>query len=75
MDLKITGGGFGSVVDLNAGADIAENSDKSTTLNWQGKATMRGPVATIGGRVLDSQAHRVIGTTFENIKNKVSAAA
>jgi hypothetical protein len=75
MDLKISGGGFGSVVDLNAGADIAENSDKSTTLNWQGKATMRGPVATIGGRVLDSQAHRVIGTTFENIKNKVSAAA
>jgi uncharacterized protein len=72
MDLKISGGGFGSVVDLNAGADLAESGNE-TTLTWQGKATMRGPVATIGGRVLDQQAHRVIGTTFENVKNTVSA--
>lgn len=74
MDLKINGGGFGSVVDLSAGADLAESGEKATTLTWQGKATMRGPVATIGGRVLDAQAHRVIGTTFENVKKKVSAA-
>jgi uncharacterized protein len=72
MDLKINGGGFGSVVDLLAGADLTENSDATTTLDWKGNASMRGPVATVGGRVLDAQAHRVISTTFENVKNRLS---
>src|SRR5208282_6610599 len=49
MDLKISGGGLGSVVDLLAGADLIENADGTTALNWNGKAEMRGPVATIGG--------------------------
>jgi carbon monoxide dehydrogenase subunit G len=75
MDLKISGGGFGSVVDLLAGADLTANSDNTTTLDWKGTASMRGPVATIGGRVIDEQAHRVISTTFENVKNAVSTPA
>ena len=74
MDLKISGGGFGSVVDLLAGADIKDNGNGTTLLDWQGNATMRGPVATVGGRVLDAQAQRVISTTFANVKNGVMAA-
>jgi carbon monoxide dehydrogenase subunit G len=73
MNLKISGGGFGSVLDLLAEADIAGNGE--TTLDWRGTATMRGPVATIGGRVLDAQARHVISTTFENIKVRLSGAA
>ncbi len=69
MDLKISGGGFGSVVNLLAGADLSGNG--TTTLDWKGSASVGGPIATIGGRVLDAQAHRVISTTFENIKNAV----
>lgn len=75
MDLKISGGGFGSVVNLLAGADLAENPDGTTSLDWKGTASVSGPVATIGGRVLDAQSHRVISTTFENVKNAVSQAA
>ncbi len=74
MDLKISGGGFGSVVDLIAGADLTDNGT-STTLDWSGSASMRGPVATVGGRVLDAQAQRVISTTFANVKAKLTAAA
>lgn len=73
MNLKISGGGFGSVLDLTAQADVSENAG-TTTLDWRGTATMRGPVATIGARVLDAQAHRVISTTFSNIKAKLSGA-
>jgi len=75
MDLKINGGGLGSVVDLRAGADLTQNDDGTTTLDWKGNASMRGPVATIGGRVLDAQAHRVISTTFENVKKQLGSAA
>jgi carbon monoxide dehydrogenase subunit G len=75
MDLKINGGGFGSVVDLLAGADIVDSGDGNTTLNWQGDASMRGPVATVGGRVLDAQAQRIISTTFSNVKTKLTESA
>jgi carbon monoxide dehydrogenase subunit G len=75
MNMKISGGGLGSVVDLLAGADIKDNGDKTTTLDWQGTATMRGPVATVGGRVIDAQAKRVITTTFANVKARVAETA
>jgi hypothetical protein len=74
MDLNISGGGFGSVVDLNAGADISVQGD-STVLDWKGAATMRGPVAAVGGRVIDAQAKRVITTTFANVKTQLGATA
>ena len=48
--------------------------DGTTTLDWKGNASVSGTVATIGGRVLDAQAHRVISTTFENVKNQLSAS-
>lgn len=72
MDLKVTGGGLGSVVDLVAGADLASNGDDATALTWHGDASVRGPAATVGGRVLDAQAHRVIQATFENVKKALS---
>ena len=72
MNMKISGGGLGSVVDLIAGAGLKDNGDATTTLDWQGSATMRGPVATAGGRVIDAQAKRVITTTFANIKTRLT---
>lgn len=73
MNMKISGGGFGSVVDLDAGSDISPEDD-GTALDWKASATMRGPVATIGGRVIDAQAKRVITTTFENVKTRLTNA-
>jgi len=73
MNLKISGGGLGSVVDVVAGADLRDNGDATTTLDWSADASMRGPVAAIGGRVLDSQAQRIIASTFSNVKTRLSA--
>ncbi|MGR4065473.1 MAG: SRPBCC family protein [Vulcanimicrobiaceae bacterium] len=70
VGMHITGGGFGSVVDLIAGADISSDGDV-TVLDWKGDATMRGPVATVGGRALDAQANRVITQTFANVKSRL----
>jgi carbon monoxide dehydrogenase subunit G len=75
MKMKISGGGLGSVVDLLAGAQLRGNADGTTTLDWEGTASMRGPVATVGGRVIDVQAERVISTTFANVKTRLAAAA
>jgi hypothetical protein len=72
MNMKISGGGLGSAVDMTAGADIAP-ADGTTLLNWTGEAVMRGPVASVGGRVLDAQAQKLIAQTFANVRERLSA--
>jgi carbon monoxide dehydrogenase subunit G len=73
MSMKISGGGFGSAVDLTAGADIVPAPPAGTILKWNGAAVMRGPVASVGGRVLDAQAQKLIAQTFANVREKLSA--
>ncbi len=74
VNLKISGGGLGSVVDLVANADVSGDTT-ATTLDWKASASMRGPVATVGGRILEAQAQRVIATTFSNVKTRLSTTA
>ena len=62
--MKSSGGGFGSAVDLVAGADVVDQGDGTTLLKWTGEAEARGPVAAVGGRVLEAQAQKLIGQTF-----------
>jgi hypothetical protein len=75
MNLKISGGGLGSVVDLMAGADIKDNGDSTTSLDWSGTATMRGAIASVAGRVIDAQALRVITTTFANVRERCNSSS
>jgi uncharacterized protein len=72
MTMKISGGGLGSAVDMTAGADVVP-ADGTTLLNWTGEAVMRGPVASVGGRVLDAQAQKLIAQTFANVRERLSA--
>jgi carbon monoxide dehydrogenase subunit G len=73
MNMKINGGGFGSAIDLTAGAGIVPDGGSGTVLRWDGAAVMRGPVAAVGGRVLDGQARKLITQTFANIRAKLTA--
>ena len=75
INMKISGGGLGSALDLTAGADLVEQGSATTLLNWAGEAVMRGPVAAVGGRVLDAQAKKLITQTFANVRGKLSAPA
>jgi carbon monoxide dehydrogenase subunit G len=73
LDMKMSGGGFGSAVDLTAGADLVDAGDGTTLLKWSGEAVARGPVAAVGGRVLDAQAQKLIAQAFGNVRQQLSA--
>jgi carbon monoxide dehydrogenase subunit G len=73
LDMKMSGGGFGSTVDLTAGADLVDGGDGTTLLKWSGQAEARGPIAAVGGRVLDSQAQKLIGQAFGNVRQQLTA--
>jgi carbon monoxide dehydrogenase subunit G len=72
IGLKVSGGGFGSAVDLTAGADVVDAGDGTTLLKWTGQAVARGPVAAVGGRVLDAQAKKLIEQAFANVRQQLS---
>jgi carbon monoxide dehydrogenase subunit G len=74
IDMKISGGGFGSAIDMAAGADVVGAGDGTTLLKWAGSAVARGPVAAVGGRVLDAQAKKLIEQAFANIRQQLSPA-
>ncbi len=74
MNMKISGGGLGSTVDLLAGADLTDHG-ATTSLDWTGTATMRGKIASLAGRVIDAQAQRVITTTFANVKARCASSS
>lgn len=73
IDMKISGGGFGSAVDLTAGADVVDAGNGTTLLKWSGEAVARGPVAAVGGRVLDAQAKKLIEQAFANVRQQLSS--
>ena len=74
MVVKLRGGGLGTVVDLEAGADIKEEAE-GTLLDWNGEAVVRGPAATVGGRVLDRKAKELITHVFAEVKRNLDEAA
>jgi uncharacterized protein len=73
IDMKISGGGFGSTVDLTSGADLVDGGDGTTLLKWSGAAEARGPIAAVGGRVLDAQAEKLIAQAFGNVRQQLTA--
>ena len=75
MEMKISGGGFGSIVDLTSGADLVDAGDGTTLLKWTGQAEARGPIAAVGGRVLDAQAQKLIAQAFGNVRQQLTATA
>lgn len=72
--VKLRGGGLGTAIDLIASADINGQADATTLVDWQGEATVSGPAATVGGRVLDGQAKKLISLVFANMGQRMSAA-
>jgi len=72
IDMNMSGGGFGSAVDLTAGADVVDAGDGTTLLKWSGQAVARGPIAAVGGRVLDSEAKKLIEKAFGNVRRQLT---
>jgi carbon monoxide dehydrogenase subunit G len=74
LDMKVSGGGFGSAVDLSASADVVDAGDGTTLLKWSGQAMPRGPIAAVGGRVLGTEAQKMIVRAFGNVRQQLTPA-
>lgn len=68
--MSVKGGGMGSGVDMSAKMVLEDLEDEqSTLLKWTCDVVVSGPIATIGGRLIDGQARKITEQVFENMRN------
>lgn len=66
--LRLRGSGMGSGLQLQARMELEPAGDGSTLFRWEADADVSGPLATVGGRLLDNQARKVTEQLFASIR-------
>lgn len=65
----------GSAVDADAEMRLSGPPDGPTTMDWQADVTIAGTLASVGARLIEGTAHKMIGQTFDCIRSKLEAPA
>ncbi len=68
--LVARGSGMGSAIDLQATMDLADEGKAGTTLKWQAYATVGGRIASVGQRLLNSQAEKIVNQLFDCLESR-----
>lgn len=68
---KLTGrgNGMGSALDIEASMDIAPNPGGSS-MKWSADAKVAGKIASLGQRLLEGQAEKIIREMFDCVRRK-----
>ncbi|WDL96273.1 CoxG family protein [Alicyclobacillus sp. ALC3] len=72
--LIIKGGGMGSGVDMQAEMTL-DDAEPGTKLSWQCDVKVSGPIASIGGRLIDNEARKITEKVFANLRAALEADA
>jgi carbon monoxide dehydrogenase subunit G len=71
--IKAHGQAPGSAVDATAEMRLSDLADGGTTMDWSADVTISGSLASLGARLIEGTAHKMIGQTFECMKSKLEA--
>ncbi len=68
------GTGIGSTVDMDTVMDISDTEGGGSSMRWTADAKVGGRIASLGQRLLDGQAEKIIRQLFECLQRKLEAA-
>ena len=71
--LTARGSGMGSTLDMEAVMDLSDTPDGGTCMKWVASANIVGKVASLGQRILDGQAEKVINQLFACLQKRVES--
>jgi carbon monoxide dehydrogenase subunit G len=71
--LKAHGQAPGSAVDATADMRLSGPEAGPTTMDWSADVTISGTLASVGARMVEGTANKMIGQTFECIRTKLEA--
>ena len=72
--LTAHGTGIGSTVDMETIMDLADAEGGGTAMKWSADAKIGGRIASVGQRLLNGQAEKIIKNLFECLQGKLEAA-
>jgi len=72
-NVKAHGQAPGSAVDATATMALSDGEAGGTRMDWQADVNISGTLASVGARMIEGTANKMIGQTFECIKTKLEA--
>ncbi|MDN4594181.1 CoxG family protein [Polycladomyces subterraneus] len=74
-ELSVRGGGMGSRVDMKAKLNLSDTESGGTKLDWRCDAAISGPIASLGGRMIDNEARKITEKLFANLREALSSVS
>lgn len=71
--IKAHGQAPGSAVDATAEMHLSDGPDGTTVMDWSADVNIAGTLASIGARLIEGTANKMIGQTFDCMKGKLEA--
>jgi carbon monoxide dehydrogenase subunit G len=71
--IKAHGQAPGSAVDATATMTLSDGPDGATTMVWGADVVIGGTLASVGARLIEGTANKMIGQTFDCIRAKLEA--
>ncbi len=72
-EVKAHGQAPGSAVDGTATMRLTDGADGGTTMDWSADVNISGTLASLGSRLIEGTANKMIGQTFVCMKTKLEA--
>jgi carbon monoxide dehydrogenase subunit G len=73
--IKAHGQAPGSAVDATAHMRLSDGADGGTRMDWDADVTISGTLASVGARMIEGTANKMIGQTFDCMKSKLEGGA
>lgn len=72
--IKAHGQAPGSAVDAVATMRLTDGADGGTVMAWSADVNLAGTLASVGARLIEGTANKMIGQTFDCMKQQLEAA-
>ncbi|MEW6223503.1 MAG: carbon monoxide dehydrogenase subunit G [Chloroflexota bacterium] len=71
--IKAHGQAPGSAVDATANMALSGPAGGPTSMDWSADVTISGTLASVGARMIEGTANKMIGQTFDCIRSRLEA--
>lgn len=72
--IKAHGQAPGSAVDGTAQMRLSDGDDGGTRMDWSADVNIAGSIASVGARLIEGTANKMIGQSFDCMKSKLESA-
>ena len=72
--IKAHGQAPGSAVDATGSMALSDSPSGGTLMDWSADLAIAGSLASLGARLIEGTANKMIGQTFDCMKTKLEAA-